>query len=292
MSPSGARVVAHAKINLALRVLARRADGYHTIETLFARIGLGDLVTVRVRDAGRELHCTGADVGPPERNLALRAATAFAEAVGWPRGFSVEVEKRVPVGGGLGGGSADAGAVLRALAALAPRPVPQDELLRLALLLGSDVPFLTLEAPLALAWERGERLLRLPALPARSVALVLPGFAVATADAYAWVDEARVQAADGPAVLDAGRLARWEDVAVFAANDFEEPVARRHPGLPGILRGLRRSGATIAHLCGSGSSVFGVFEAPPDAAQLSREIPGTIALTETLSRVTPVELID
>ena len=109
---TAARVVAHAKLNLLLHVLDRRSDGYHDIATWLVRLALGDDVVVRVRPSGRGVECRGADVGPPERNLALRAAEAYVEAARWPAGFAIEIDKRIPVGGGLGGGSADAGAVL------------------------------------------------------------------------------------------------------------------------------------------------------------------------------------
>src|SRR5512132_787775 len=141
-----ARVAAYAKINLALRILAREASGFHDLETLFCRIALADDVVVRVSDAtDRALTCTGdalpeEGLGAPEENLAWRAAEAYADYDNWPRGFTIEIEKRIPVGGGLGGGSADAGAVLRALNALNPRPLPSAELLAIAGTLGADVP--------------------------------------------------------------------------------------------------------------------------------------------------------
>src|SRR5574338_1226532 len=159
-----ARTVAQAKVNLVLRVLAREASGYHQLETLFCRLELADDVVVRTNVTGRSLECAGeamprAGLGPGEQNLAWRAASAYAEATGWPNAWAVEITKRIPVGGGLGGGSADAGAVLRCLNALAPAPVSEAALIALASGLGSDVPFLTIDAPLALGWGRGERLL-------------------------------------------------------------------------------------------------------------------------------------
>ena len=152
--PSGrtARTVAQAKVNLFLRVLAREADGYHQIETLFCRLELGDDVAVRVGVGGRSLDCAGdalptEGLGPVERNLAWRAAVMYADATGWPNDWSIEIAKRIPVGGGLGGGSSDAGAVLRCLNQLAPSPLSDDELLALAAPLGADVPFLTTRSP-------------------------------------------------------------------------------------------------------------------------------------------------
>ena len=157
MSAHVARVAAQAKLNLGLRVLARERGGYHEIETLFMRIALADVVTVRSLEEDRTLVVHGVDVGPSEENLAYRAAVAYGIATGWPRGFSIDIEKRIPVGGGFGGGSADAGGVLRALNALAPTPVADAELLRIAMTLGADVPYLTTNEPYALAWGRGER---------------------------------------------------------------------------------------------------------------------------------------
>src|SRR5215831_4697736 len=143
--PSGtsACTVAQAKVNLFLRVLAREADGYHQLETLFCRLELGDDVTVRVAVTGRSLDCTGEalppdGLGPVERNLAWRAAERYAEATGWPNDWAIEIAKRIPVGGGLGGGSADAGAVLRCLNRLAPTPCSDDELVAIAAPLGAD----------------------------------------------------------------------------------------------------------------------------------------------------------
>jgi 4-diphosphocytidyl-2-C-methyl-D-erythritol kinase len=299
MSHREARVTAHAKINLGLRVLAREQSGFHSIETIFARIAIGDAVTVHVRESGRVVECRDAETGPMEHNLAYRAAMTFAETIGWPAGFAIEIDKRVPVGGGLGGGSADAGAVLRALAALSPRPVPDDVLLRLGSTIGSDVPFLTSAAPLALAWSRGERMLALPPLPERHVALVVPSFAIATKDAYAWVSADRATGASQgghtpvPHVFDLGHLSSWEALAPFTGNDFEEPVARRHPEVREIIQGLRRRGASIARMSGSGSTIYGVFEERPNADELARALPGQpghVMLTHTLSRVPAVEL--
>lgn len=290
---SVARVTAHAKLNLALRVLAREVSGYHSIETLFLRVALGDDVSVQVCDSGERLTCTGADTGPIERNLALLAARAFQRAFAWPRGFHITIAKKIPVGGGLGGGSADAGAVLRALSALAPMPVPEERLLALALELGSDVPFLTTTAPFALAWGRGERMLALPPLPSRAVLLARPPFAVATADAYRWLAAARGAVEPVPRLLAANDLSSWESLGALAANDFEQVVGERHPEIPLLLDAMQRSGALLARMSGSGSTVFGVFAGEPPADSFPPQgLPALLSATRTLDAVTPVMLED
>jgi len=260
-----ARVAAQAKVNLRLRILAREASGYHQLETLFLRLALADEVTVRATDGARSLDVTGEvdarQLGPMERNLAWRAAIVYADATGWPAGFAIGLEKRIPVGGGLGGGSADAGAVLRALDAMAPSPVGADALLAIASRLGADVPFLTSTAPYALAWGRGERLLALPAPEEREVLLVLPPFAVNTAAAYGWLAAAREAdgfAEVGAAALPLEALSDWSALASLASNDFEPVVAARHPTITAIVQRLRGLGCAPALMSGSGSSVFGV----------------------------------
>ncbi len=110
MTGPAARIAAQAKLNLHLRVLARETDGYHAIETVFHRIDLADEVFVEATDGARSIDVEGADTGPAESNLGLRAAAAYSARAGWPRGFHIEIKKKIPVGAGLGGGSSDAAA--------------------------------------------------------------------------------------------------------------------------------------------------------------------------------------
>lgn len=287
-----ARVTAQAKINLLLRVLARESSGYHSIETVMLRLDLGDHVCVRLA-SGRALDVAGSamprdGLGPVEKNLAFRAASAYAGATGWPAGFAIEIEKRIPVGGGLGGGSADAGAVLRALDALSPNPLGS-RLVELATPLGADVPFMTIESPMALAWGRGERLFPVRALESRQVVLAIPDFAVATADAYAWLSSDRGAYAPAAAVLAPESLATWESIAPLAMNDFEHVVARRHPVIDRLVQRLDEMGALLAMMSGSGSTVVGIFSEPADPA--SARISGVDTLeTRTSERVFRVEV--
>ena len=288
-----ARVIAQAKINLLLRVLARETSGYHSIETVFLRLDLGDDVRVRITP-GRALDCSGpalppSGLGPAERNLAYRAASAYAEATGWPAGFAIEIDKRIPVGGGLGGGSADAAAVLRALDALSPNPLGA-RLVELAAPLGADVAFMTIESPMALGWGRGERLLPVHALEPRRVAIVVPDFAISTADAYAWLAADRGSYAPIASVIEPGSFATWESLALIATNDFERVVAARHAIIAELVDELASRDAVLSMLSGSGSAVYGVFDEQPDAAAMTRSTGLTTIVTKTSDRVVRVEL--
>ncbi len=292
-----ARVVAQAKINLFLRVLAREASGYHSIETLFLRLELGDVVRVRVGSGvERAIHCHGAacpadGLGAPERNLAYRAAVAYADATGWPRSFAIDIEKNIPVGGGLGGGSADAGAVLRVLDTMAPRSAGADAIEKIAGRLGADVPFLTSESACALAWGRGERMLDLRPPPRRQVELLVPPFGVSTQWAYEQLDATWGEISPRPSVYSPAQLSSWDHLDAIAANDFEPVVTARHPQIASYVVALRTQGARIAMMSGSGSTVFGIFDrwadgrtnAPAEAVSLR---------TRTATRVVGVESIE
>jgi 4-diphosphocytidyl-2-C-methyl-D-erythritol kinase len=288
-----ARVTAQAKVNLLLRVLARETSGYHSIETVFLRLDLGDDVRVRMT-SGRTLDCSGPSVppsglGPVEKNLAFRAASLYATETGWPNGFAIEVVKRIPVGGGLGGGSADAGAVLRALDALSPNPLGP-RLVDLAARLGADVPFMAIDSPMAVAWGRGERLHPVRALEAKPVVLIAPDFSVATADAYGWLAADRGPYEPLANVLTPESLATWEAIVAVAENDFQRVVVRRHPLIAELVDELASAGAIFSLMSGSGSSVFGVFDEAPDAAAMTRSTGATSLVTRTSERVERVEV--
>ena len=285
-----ARVCAQAKINLSLRILAREESGYHQLETILLRIDLGDTVTVRAGGRGRKLDTRGFDLGAADQNLAMRAAVEYQRAADWPEGFEILLEKVIAPGTGLGGGSADAGAVLRALNAMSPRPFSQHSLLTMAASLGADVPFLTMEAPLALAWGRGDRLIALPPPPPRPVVIVVPPFAVRTADAYGWLTTPAAGRAPKPQALELTALSSWESLESLAGNDFEPVVGARHPAIAGIVEALRSRGARIAQLTGSGAAVFGLFDASPSIDDVTMAVDGEAMATSTSARVVGVEL--
>jgi 4-diphosphocytidyl-2-C-methyl-D-erythritol kinase len=291
VSGGAARVGAQAKVNLFLRILAREASGYHQIETLFCRLALADDVVVRLAGRGRTLECRGADVGPVKDNLAFRAARAYSAArSGWPRGFAIEITKRIPVGAGLGGGSADAGAVLRALRALDPSPLADDVLLALARTLGADVPFLSIEQPFALAWGRGDRLLPLPPLPPRPVLLALPVVAIATRDAYSWLETPEAAAVR----LPTGGFRDWPAVEPWLGNDFEPLVVARHAEVAAALAAVRRLRGVRPEtvlMSGSGSAIYALLDAAPPGGAPAEVGGARTLLTATSARVDAVERI-
>ena len=255
-------VLAPAKLNLTLRVLAREASGYHQIETIFCGLELADEIEILRTTTGVALEVAlppeesgvPPDLGPLEQNLAFRAAALFAAAARMEFGVHIRLVKRIPAGAGLGGGSSDAAAVLRTLNMMTGHALPDDELFALGVRLGSDVPFFLADVPLALAWGRGERLLALPPLRAAAVVLAVPPERVSTAAAYAAVQEQRHTVA---AVLRAP--ASWTDVAAIADNDFESVIFEKHPRLAQLRADLENAGALMARMTGTGSAVFGVF---------------------------------
>ena len=277
---------APAKVNLFLRVLSREASGYHGIETLFCRIGLADELLVQRNGSGDvTLEVAGADTGPVEENLAWRAARMVIDATGRRFGVHLSLTKRIPLAAGLGGGSADGALALDLVNQLAGNPVPRSELANFAVRLGADVPFLLSRASLALGWAHGERLFRLPRLPAAPVLLLVPPVPIRTVDAYRWVDEARAGAAPrGALLLDGDSVSRWSDLARMAGNDFESAVFAREPKVRDAFEALAKTHPLLCRMTGSGSALFAVYrtvgERDEARTMLSRKL-GTTIPTET-----------
>jgi 4-diphosphocytidyl-2-C-methyl-D-erythritol kinase len=288
MNQDAVSLQAHAKLNLLLRVLAKEAEGYHGIETLFCLISLADTVRAERREGrGVTIEVVGADVGPPEQNLAVRAAEMVLEATGRRFAVHLTLDKRIPSRAGLGGGSSDGAAALVAVNRLANGAVPRHELLQFASRLGSDVPFFLAGGPLALAWGRGERLLALPPLPSAPVLLVTPPMGVGTAEAYGWVDAARQSAGRrGAVALDLDALSRWGDIGRLAGNDFESAVFARVPEVRALFEALVRTRPLVCRMSGSGSTVFAVYRSARDRddarAALGRKH-GRVDVVETLA---------
>jgi len=269
---------AHAKVNLGLAVLARRGDGFHELETAMARIGLADAVEVTVEESARDvvtLTVSEAPELPPcelaggADNLAHLAATRYLNArrqaapAAQAVALHVALTKRIPVAAGLGGGSADAGAVLRVLARTLPAAVNIGELARG---LGSDVPFMVLAANAALAKGRGERLAPLEA-PRLDLVLVNPGFAVSAAEGYASLVgfTPRLRFERVLERLEAGEEPGWP-------NALQPGVLRLRPELRGVLTRLREAGLRGALMSGSGPTCFGVARDAEHAASVAERL--------------------
>lgn len=273
---SDIRVRAFAKINLSLRVLGTRADGYHELRTVFQSIALHDTLVVRRVRGPFALTCSDGALACDRSNLVWRAAEALwrsARRRGSPHGASVHLVKRIPVQAGLGGGSSDAGAALRALARVWRA---DDQCVReAAVRIGADVPFF-LEGGTVLGLERGDVLFPLIDRPRLWVVVVVPPFGVSTSEAYRWWDE------DQRTGLT---VTRQSDS--FRGNDLQAAVVARHPEIGRIVRALTRAGADTAAMSGSGSAVFGLFPTRPSAERAARAIgsrAGRTLVTRTLGR--------
>jgi 4-diphosphocytidyl-2-C-methyl-D-erythritol kinase len=278
---------AHAKVNLDLRVLGTRPDGYHELRTVFQTIQLHDTLVASERPGAFTVKCRTPGVPLDDTNLVAVAAAGLWKALGRagkPHDTIVTIEKNIPVEAGLGGGSADAAAALQLLGRLWG-PVPLSLLREVAAGIGADVPFF-LSGGTALGLGVGEEIYPLVDLPPHWVVLVCPPFGVSTAEAYAWYDEDRAAGLREPRELQILPVP-WPTRAAQMINDLEPPVVRRHPEIGTLKTVLRESGASAAAMSGSGSAVFGLFRSRAAAARalgpLSRG--GAKAqLTRTLTR--------
>ena len=266
------RVPAFAKLNLELRVLYKRGDGFHELRSVFQTISLADEIGIRFRKAsGTEIRMAG-NVDIPD-NLIVRAARLILDEMKVSAIVDFELDKRIPMGAGLGGGSSDAAAVLLALPALSGKTVPMERLIPLAAQLGSDVPFFLLGGTAAVL-GRGEELYPLEDLRNRFVLVVSPEVHVSTADAYRALS-ARLTAESVRSKLAEFQAQLWSGGDEWATNDFEAVVFEQYPRLKAIRNGLLRAGAMSALMTGSGSSVFGIFASAEDmeraAARFSKE---------------------
>lgn len=262
---------AFAKVNLTLEVIGRRPDGYHDLSSVFATVGLADTVRVAVAP-GLDVRITP-DVGAvPGDDLASRAIRAFASASGREPRALVRIRKRIPVAAGLGGGSSDAGAVLRGLASLWHLPLPGADV---AARVGSDVPFFASGAPFACVTGQGEHVRPLPPPPTSLwIVLVLPPVRLATAEVFAGFDAA--EAGDGGST---GRLAQaFRDGSVDAAvlrdcarNDLDGAATRACGWIADARAAARRRDVTL-HLSGSGPALFAIADDRVDALRVGRAL--------------------
>jgi 4-diphosphocytidyl-2-C-methyl-D-erythritol kinase len=254
-----ARVRALAKINLDLRVLGKRPDGYHELRTVFQTVSLADELELAFEPRpSTEITLEGAGAIPD--NLALKAARLCLEELRIGGRLEMSLSKRIPMGAGLGGGSSDAAAVLLALPVLAGGVIPMERLTAIARDLGSDVPFFLLGGR-AVGVGRGTELYPLPDAPAGPALLIAPSIHVSTPAAYQSLDRGELTTELLQNKIDTFQSHVWGSGAVAGVNDFEDVVFREHPSLRTLKQRLIRLGAHSAMMSGSGSSVYGIFDA-------------------------------
>jgi 4-diphosphocytidyl-2-C-methyl-D-erythritol kinase len=286
------RIPAFAKINLRLDILGKRADGYHELRTIFQTLSLHDDIWLRTsKRPGISLTIRGDSAlasEPIRKNLAYRAVDAVKRKLKIGAGVEIRLNKKIPAGGGLGGGSSDAVAAMLGYLQLTQRKLPTTQMLEIAASLGADVPFF-LFGGRALGVNRGDEIYPLQDVPRMHLLIVIPPeIRVPTPDAFRWVNAKPLgltKSAIDPKLLQFCALC-WSTQGNGLSNDFEGPVFRRHPRLGQIKRVLLQKGATEASLAGSGSAVFGIFPSPAMARRAAVGFPhDQTFVCETLSRV-------
>jgi 4-diphosphocytidyl-2-C-methyl-D-erythritol kinase len=279
---------AFAKINLGLKILDRRPDGYHNIRTVYQTVALHDRLDIVLlkRTKRIRVECDHPGLPSGRTNLVYRACQLWKRARGFSGGIHVRLEKRIPLGSGLGGASSDAAAVLLGLECLTGNRMSLHARWNLSARLGSDVPFF-LWGGRGLGVGRGEEVFPLPDLGRRHCLLVFPGFQVATPEAYREADRELTKARRGHRMLQFGA---WSPLPLEswgpAENDFERVVFARWPGLARLKSQLIRAGAETASLTGSGSAVFALFSSARTLARAAKLVPSEwqVFRTRTLSR--------
>ena len=260
-------VEAFAKVNLTLEVLGKRPDGFHELRSVVAPVSLCDSLGIEESDT------LASDTGYAD-DLCLKAARVLQDECGVKRGAAIHVVKRIPVGGGLGGGSADAAATMRALNGLWDLGLSDDDLVTLAARVGSDVPALV-AGGIVLMEGRGERVTRLLGTEGTGLHLVLasPGVHSSTAQVYS---NCVPRGADGEnateAMVAALRSGDADAVAAALANDLQAPAIRLHPEIGAAADALCAAGAAGVLMSGSGSTVFSLARSPEDSARIAEAV--------------------
>ena len=292
------RIPAFAKVNLRLDVLGKRADGYHELRTIFQTVSLRDTLRFRPsREPGIHLQIKGNEQlseEAVEKNLVYRAVDALrceSQSAGGnagATGVEILLEKKIPAGRGLGGGSSDAAAALLGYLQFTKKKIDARRLLAIAASLGADVPFF-LFGGRALGIGKGDEIYPLPDLERQTVLIVSPkNIHVPTPDAYRWLNAPELASLTKEAA--AHKLFEfcalcWSAQGSGLSNDFEAAVFQRHPRLGEIRRELLQGGASEALLAGSGSAVFGIFPSPAKARRAAVGFPHDQAFVcETISR--------
>lgn len=253
-----------AKINLWLRILGKRPDGFHEVQTRLCRLTLGDTVEIEHLGKGTDVTLTCSDPTVPldESNLAMKALRAFENRTGRQSSWRMHLEKKIPAGAGLGGGSSNAATVLMGANELAGSPLTQAQLIELGAQIGSDIPCFILDSPAADGEGRGEEVTGVDFSWQLPLVLIKPPFPIPTPWAYKnWAGSKEI-----PGILYAPQLCPWGAMS----NDLERPVFQKYLLLPTLKTWLlEQSEVHAALMSGSGSTMFAITETPAQAAELA-----------------------
>ena len=265
----GLKVEAPAKVNLSLRVLGARDDGYHDLESVVAAVGLSDTLVLEPAE-GLRLEVRGLDVPPGEDNLVMKAARALADACGVRQGARIRLEKRIPPGRGLGGGSSDAAAALTGLNTLWECGLDRESLAWIGASVGSDVSLFFAASPVVMR-GRGECIEPVAARPAWWLALAWPDFGLATVEVYAAYDRLPPAADERPAATEilAHLAGSSREARPFLVNDLEGAAAVVRNGRLDLRGVLERAGAPAVGMTGSGSAYFAAADTEAEARRLA-----------------------
>jgi 4-diphosphocytidyl-2-C-methyl-D-erythritol kinase len=253
------RIKSYAKINWTLDVLYKREDGYHEIRTIYQTVSLYDTLRLTPTDGAITISCNDSEVPCDQTNLVYKAAALLREAARVDCGAHIDIEKSIPVGGGLGGGSSNAAATLIGLQKLWQTPVDERQLFQIAARLGSDVP-LFLIGGTVLGVGRGEEVYAIEEAVCPHLLLVNPKIAVSTAAAYR--NLSRLTRAESPLIIPFTFFAAKDitKLPLMARNDFEDSILPAYPEIAEVKARLKQAGAIQALMSGSGATVFGVFD--------------------------------
>lgn len=262
MSDSHLTVPAFAKINLSLRILGKRADGYHDLDTVFQTISLHDTIEIVATDDSEiVLSCDDRRLAVDETNLIIRAAEGLRSRFATKKGARIRLEKRIPVQAGLGGGSADAAVTLLALAHLWNLNATRQDLLAIGSRLGADVSFF-LFGGTARGTGIGDHVTPLPEVSQKFLVIIKPNANTRTSDAYETLDQRSLTTPNSKTILSSSQPTEHFDIGNLASleNDFEAVIFDLEPEIARAKASLVRSGARVAALAGSGAAVFGIFD--------------------------------
>lgn len=265
-------VKAPAKVNLYLRVIGKRSDGYHNIETIFQSISLFDELYLKESASSEiKIECEYPQVPPGEENTIYRAVSLLREYTGISRGIKILLNKKIPVGGGLGGAASDAAAVLEALNEGWQFNLSREVLFHLARKIGADVSFFLMRGT-ALGKGRGDELQVLPSIPPVWLVIVNPGFSVSTAEVYQEVTAGLTNHSNGIKILDAVKSGDIKLISEYLHNDLEKVVFPLFPILGQIKKRLIQLGARGALMAGSGSCIFGLVSTEEVAWEIKNQL--------------------